>query len=36
VVTQERGRLAEYEQQAQQLAEQLRRLAALQASGDGQ
>jgi valyl-tRNA synthetase len=35
VVTQERERLAEYERQVEQLGEQLRRLAAVQASGSG-
>jgi len=35
VVTQERERLAEYERQVQQLGEQLRRLAAVQATGGG-
>ena len=34
VVTQERDRLAEYERQVQQLGEQLRRLAAVQDTGD--
>jgi valyl-tRNA synthetase len=35
VVAQERERLAEYARQVEQLAEQLRRLAAVQASGGG-
>jgi len=35
VVTQERERLAEFDRQVQQLAEQLRRLAAVEASGGG-
>jgi valyl-tRNA synthetase len=35
VVAQERERLAEYERQVEQLGEQLRRLAAVQASGSG-